>query len=59
MREEKRKAKEGEKIKITKTGEIKTVRFVFLGGVHINDFNFTSFLDDEYVVLVEDGESVE
>ena len=47
----KRCAKPGELIEIISTGEIKEVRFTFLGGVHINDFYFTSVLDDEYLVL--------
>ena len=47
----KRKAKERELIEIITTGEIKEVRFTFLGGVHVNDYHFTSYLDNEYVVL--------
>jgi hypothetical protein len=46
-----RHAKEGELIEIIKTGEIKEVRIPFMGGVHINDFYFTSYLDNEYLVL--------
>lgn len=47
----KRRAKEGELIEIIETGEIKKVRWRFLGGVHINDLHFTSYLDEEYLVL--------
>jgi hypothetical protein len=47
----KRTAKDGELIEIIKTGEVKNVRFTFMGGVHVDDFHFTSFLDDEYLVL--------
>jgi hypothetical protein len=51
MNKVKRSAKVGETIEIIKTGEIKKVRFTFIGGVHANDFYLTSFLDDEYLVL--------
>jgi hypothetical protein len=47
----KRKAKDGEMVEIIKTGEIKKVQWTFSGGVHLEDFNFTSYLDDEYLVL--------
>jgi len=51
MKHNKRHVKVGDLIKIIKTGEVKEVRFTFLGGVHVNDFYFTSYLDDEYLVL--------
>lgn len=47
----KRRAKDGEMVEIIKSGEIKKVKWTFLGGVHIDDFYFTSCLDDEYLVL--------
>ncbi len=49
---EKRKAKSGEWIKVLSNGEITQVRWDFLGGVHVNDRHFTSYLDDEYEVLI-------
>jgi hypothetical protein len=47
----KRRAEAGELIEIIKTGEVKKVRLTFMGGVHIDDFHFSSVLDDEYLVL--------
>jgi hypothetical protein len=51
MNKVKRSAKEGETIEIIKTGEVKKVKFTFMGGVHVADNHLTSFLDDEYLVL--------
>ena len=51
MSKVKRRAIEGELIEIIKTGEIKKVRFTFMSGVYIDDFYYTSYLDDEYLVL--------